>query len=66
MVDVYLLIVAGRRPTWKEKGQRRQVWVTPSQAALMVLEPELQSLLQRLDADEAVARQIRENIPEPA
>lgn len=66
VVDVYLLIVAGRRPTWKEKGQRRQVWVTPSQAALMVLEPELQTLLQRLDADDVVARHIRENFPEPA
>jgi 8-oxo-dGTP pyrophosphatase MutT (NUDIX family) len=45
-VTVYALEVEGALPTWKERGQRRRQWLTPDQAARLVDEPELVSLLQ--------------------
>ncbi|KAA0972099.1 NUDIX hydrolase [Aureimonas fodinaquatilis] len=61
VVEVFVLIVTGRRASWKEKKQRRQVWVTPTQASVMVLEPGLQSILYRLADDEDIEQVVRDH-----
>ncbi|MGJ4858336.1 NUDIX hydrolase [Labrys sp. La1] len=45
-VSVYPLHVNATLPTWKEIGQRQVRWVLPADAALVVEEPGLSSLLQ--------------------
>ncbi|WP_192843074.1 NUDIX hydrolase [Aureimonas frigidaquae] len=61
-VTVFLLVVTGMRATWKEQNQRRMVWVTPAQAAVMVVEPSLQALLQNLELDDATQRLVRKHL----
>ena len=47
-VDVYLLEVDRQLENWREKEQRRSVWLSPNAAADLVDEPELASLVRRL------------------
>ena len=46
-VEVFALEVRKEAEDWREKGQRELRWVTPTQAAEMVDEPELKALLAR-------------------
>jgi 8-oxo-dGTP pyrophosphatase MutT (NUDIX family) len=45
MVDVYPLEVTDEQADWKERKSRRRAWLTAEQAARLVDEPELVSLL---------------------
>jgi ADP-ribose pyrophosphatase YjhB (NUDIX family) len=47
-VDVYLLAVEEEQKRWKEKGERSRAWLSPEEAALLVDEPELATLLRSL------------------
>ena len=44
-VMVYALEVREERPAWPELGQREKRWTTPVEAAGLIDEPELKSLL---------------------
>lgn len=45
IVDVFSLEVASMIDDFKEKGERRLIWVTPHDAANLVDEPELRTLI---------------------
>lgn len=47
IVSVFLLRVKSISKHYREEGQRECVWVSPSEAATMVQEPELQGILRR-------------------
>ena len=49
-VRVFPLEVREQLPRWKEMGQREQAWFAPLEAAALVDEPELASLLRDLPA----------------
>lgn len=49
-VDVYVLAFAKQLKTWREKGQREAKWFGLDEAAELVEEPGLVSLLRKLDA----------------
>lgn len=44
-VTVYLLPVAEILPDWKESERRRRAWLSPADAATLIDEPELASLI---------------------
>jgi 8-oxo-dGTP pyrophosphatase MutT (NUDIX family) len=44
-VDVFALKVAKERPSWKEQAERERRWFTREEAAEMVDEPELRTLI---------------------
>jgi hypothetical protein len=46
-VMVYPLEVREERDAWPEKGQRDRMWTTPADAAGLVEEPELKTLLKK-------------------
>jgi len=46
-VDVYPLQVTGEHATWPEKGQRTLQWMSATEAALGVQEPELRDVIAR-------------------
>ncbi|HLH50301.1 MAG TPA: NUDIX hydrolase [Roseiarcus sp.] len=46
-VDVYALEVRKQRPDWPEKGSRRLGWLRPEDAATLVDEPGLVTLIER-------------------
>jgi hypothetical protein len=46
-VEVYPLEVQKQRPNWPEKGSRRLGWLSKKDAAALVDEPELITLIQR-------------------
>ncbi|WP_244490315.1 NUDIX hydrolase [Rhizobium sp. Root708] len=48
VVDVHLLEVRRMAPRFPERGQRKQAWLSPQEAALRVKEPSLKRLLLRL------------------
>lgn len=48
-VDVFLLDVEQQCVEWPEKGQREVVWVSPAEAAAMVAERDLATILARLE-----------------
>ncbi|MGN6584969.1 MAG: NUDIX hydrolase [Rhizobiaceae bacterium] len=50
-VDVYLLAVEEEQKRWKEKVERSRAWLSPEDAALLVDEPELATLLRSLDVE---------------
>jgi len=50
-VDVYLLAVEEEQKRWKEKRERSRAWLSPEDAALLVDEPELATLLRSLDTE---------------
>jgi 8-oxo-dGTP pyrophosphatase MutT (NUDIX family) len=47
-VTVYLLRVEDELPKWKETAKRQRAWLSPAQAATLIDEPELSSLLKTL------------------
>ena len=53
IVTVYLLPVAEEFPEWEEASKRKRAWLTPADAARLVDEPQLASLVERLADDQA-------------
>jgi len=47
-VTVYLLAVADELATWREKRSRRRAWLAPQDAAMLIDEPELATLIKEL------------------
>lgn len=47
-VMLYPLEVTGQLAAWKEKGQRELAWMSPDEAALLVDEPDLATILREL------------------
>jgi 8-oxo-dGTP pyrophosphatase MutT (NUDIX family) len=47
-VMLYPLEVTGQLVAWKEKGQRDLAWMSPDEAALLVDEPDLATILREL------------------
>ena len=45
-VEVFLLDVESLSADWPERGQREAVWVAPYEAATMVAEPDLATILE--------------------
>ena len=48
VVTVYLLSVAEELPEWEEASKRKRAWLKPADAAKLIDEPQLATLLQRL------------------
>ncbi len=55
-VDVYALKVKREKKRWKERDQRTVTWVSLLDAADLVLEPELSTLLVNLPANTTACR----------
>ena len=53
LVDVYALRVRCQRLDWPEKAARKTTWVTPEEAAALVHETELASVLRNFGRQEA-------------
>lgn len=49
-VTVYLLAVTEERADWQERGSRQRSWLSPADAALLIDEPELATLVAALEA----------------
>lgn len=49
-VTVYLLAVSEERADWRERGSRQRSWLSPADAALLIDEPELATLVAALEA----------------
>jgi hypothetical protein len=47
-VKVYLLSVVDVLPDWKESSQRQRAWLSPADAAALIDEPQLASLLRSM------------------
>lgn len=50
-VKLYKLMVERQLATWPEQGQRRQQWFKPADAADLVDEPELRSVIRELASE---------------
>ena len=48
VVTVYMLPVAEELPPWEEKSKRKRAWLKPGEAAKLIDEPELATLVLRL------------------
>jgi 8-oxo-dGTP pyrophosphatase MutT (NUDIX family) len=53
-VTVYLLAVTKERADWRERGSRQRAWLSPADAALLIDEPELATLVATLEAPAGV------------
>ncbi len=51
-VTVYLLEVTEQLKSWREAGTRQRAWLRPEQAAVLIDEPELASLVRNLTIPE--------------
>ncbi|MET3793524.1 NUDIX hydrolase [Aquamicrobium terrae] len=51
-VTVYMLAVSEQLKDWREAGTRQRAWLTPAQAAVLIDEPELASLVRNLTVPE--------------
>jgi ADP-ribose pyrophosphatase YjhB (NUDIX family) len=51
VVTVYLLPVAEELPEWEEASKRKRAWLTPADAARLIDEPQLASLVEGLADD---------------
>ncbi|BCP53802.1 NUDIX hydrolase [Kaistia sp. 32K] len=49
-VDVFSLEVRKTSGSWKEASEREQCWLSPAEAALLIDEPELASLVRNFNA----------------
>jgi 8-oxo-dGTP pyrophosphatase MutT (NUDIX family) len=47
-VDVYVMNVTGRHKTWPEQNQRLDLWVDIDEALILLDEPDLAALLERV------------------
>lgn len=54
-VTAYLVEVAEELDAWKEIGTRQRAWLTPADAAVLIDEPELATLIRNLSAADLVA-----------
>lgn len=54
-VTAYLVEVAEELDAWKEIGARQRAWLTPADAAVLIDEPELATLIRNLSAADLVA-----------
>ena len=52
-VVVYLLEVTEELPSWAEEGKRQRAWLAPADAALLIDEPDLSTLLRDLELPQA-------------
>ena len=52
VVTVYLLPVVEELPQWQELARRKRAWLTPADAARLIDEPELATLVRDLASDE--------------
>ena len=52
-VVVYLLAVTEELANWQEAKRRQRAWLTPADAALLIDEPDLSTLVRNLNAPEA-------------
>jgi ADP-ribose pyrophosphatase YjhB (NUDIX family) len=52
VVTVYLLPVTEELPEWEEASKRKRAWLTPADAARLIDEPQLASLVQGLADDQ--------------
>ena len=57
------LWVSGRAPSWREEGQRDEVWLPLAEAAVLVQEPRLKAILLRLNLTVAGKRPSRSDRP---
>jgi 8-oxo-dGTP pyrophosphatase MutT (NUDIX family) len=48
VVTVYLLLVTEELPQWEEKSKRKRAWLKPAEAAKLIDEPQLATLVLRL------------------
>jgi hypothetical protein len=55
-VTVYLLEVTGELAKWKEARNRQRAWLSPADAAVLVDEPELATLMKNLQTPGEVER----------
>jgi ADP-ribose pyrophosphatase YjhB (NUDIX family) len=49
VVSVYLIVVRGALDHWQEKAERERGWFSVSSAARRVAEPELRSIIRRVE-----------------
>lgn len=49
-VKVYLMSVSEVVPKWEERKRRRRAWLSPSEAAVLIDEPELASMVASIDS----------------
>jgi 8-oxo-dGTP pyrophosphatase MutT (NUDIX family) len=49
VVSVYLIVVRGALDHWQEKAERERAWFSVSSAARRVAEPELRSIIRRIE-----------------
>lgn len=64
-VVVYLLLVKEELASWRERKTRQRAWLSPSEAALLVDEPELATLIRTLvppENDESLAEPERQRV----
>ena len=52
-VTVFLLVVQESVDDWKESGMRERAWLSPGDAAMLIDEPELASLIRSISAEAA-------------
>lgn len=52
-VTVFLLITDETMPVWKEAGSRERAWLSPADAATLIDEPELSTLIGAISATSA-------------
>ncbi|HMM62898.1 MAG TPA: NUDIX hydrolase [Mesorhizobium sp.] len=57
-VTVYLLAVTEELPDWQEKRRRRRAWLPVADAALLIDEPELASLVKSLEVPEGAPQTV--------
>ena len=53
-VVVYLLQVTEELANWRERGSRQRAWLSPAEAAILIDEPELSSLVRGLTLPEEI------------
>jgi hypothetical protein len=54
-VTVYLLEVTEQMKQWPESARRQRAWLSPAQAAVLIDEPELASLVRQLKIPQETA-----------
>ena len=60
-VVVYLLEVTEELADWREQNSRQRAWLSPAEAALLIDEPELSTLVRGLTVSEEIDKQSHGN-----
>ena len=58
-VSIHLLRLESEAAHFREYAKRQKIWISPSEAALLVEEPELQDIFRAIDADNPLTSQDR-------